>query len=80
MAEIADSEEQHLKIAAEAAERGIDVIAVGTSAYGQAPADDVIDALRQLTTESRRVAIVVKASRSARLETVAAEIISAFRR
>jgi len=80
MAEIADSEEQHLKIAAEAAERGIDVIAVATSAYGQAPADDVIDALRQLTTGSRRVAIVVKASRSARLETVAAEIISAFRR
>jgi len=79
MAEIADSDEQHRNIAAEAAQRGIDVVAVGTSAYGQPPVDDVIGALRELTAGSRRVGIIVKASRSAQLETVAAEIISAFR-
>ena len=79
MAEIADSVEQHRNIAAEAAQRGIDVVAVGTSAYGQPPVEDVIGALRELTAGSRRVGIIVKASRSAQLETVAAEIISAFR-
>lgn len=78
MAEIADSDEQHRNIAAEAAQRGIDVVAVGTAAYGHPPVEDVIEAVRELTTGSRRAAILVKASRSARLETVAAKIVSAF--
>lgn len=75
MAELGErSAEEHLRMAGEAASRGIELIAVGTDAYGVVPAPDVdsaLDVLRRMDL-SAGDAVLVKASRVAGLERLAA--------
>lgn len=78
MAELGDGgAEAHRAVAAQADSLGIEVLAVGTSDYGTAPVADVDAALQELA--SRRLgpddAILVKASRVAGLERVAAALL-----
>jgi UDP-N-acetylmuramoyl-tripeptide--D-alanyl-D-alanine ligase len=68
MAEIIDADAEHLAIASYAADRGIEVIAVGTALYGVAPVDDPADVLGALGNGD---AVLVKGSRVAGLERVA---------
>jgi UDP-N-acetylmuramoyl-tripeptide--D-alanyl-D-alanine ligase len=72
MAEIDDPQAGHRQVLADAIERGIDVIAVGTDLYGLASVDDPIAALGQLGPGD---VVLVKASRSAGLETIAAHLL-----
>lgn len=67
MAELADSAEHHLRIAARVAELGIDLIAVGTDAYG-VRAHTVEKAAELLSNCGEGEAILVKGSRVAALE------------
>ena len=67
MAELADSAEHHLRIAARVAELGIDLIAVGTDAYG-VRAHTVEQAAELLSNCGEDEAILVKGSRVAALE------------
>lgn len=69
MAELADAEEHHRAITAEAARLGIEVVAVGTTAYGVKPStiDQVVEFVSSLDGQS---AILVKGSRVAALERV----------
>lgn len=71
MAELADSDEEHRRIAQYAFERGITVMAVGTPRYGlpEISVADVPHDIRVKTLNSD-VAVLVKASRMARLERV----------
>lgn len=73
MAELgAGAAAEHAGIAGLAAELGIEVVAVGTDAYGTAPADDPVAAIGPV---DGRTAVLVKASRVAALETVAARLL-----
>lgn len=72
MAEITDSEAEHLAIAAYAAARGIDLLAYGTDLYGIAPTVDPVAALGSLASGD---AVLVKASRVVGLERVAAALL-----
>lgn len=67
MAELADAAEHHRRIAARVAELGIDLIAVGTDAYG-VPAHSVEQAAELLSNCGEGEAILVKGSRVAALE------------
>ncbi|MEN9301005.1 MAG: UDP-N-acetylmuramoyl-tripeptide--D-alanyl-D-alanine ligase [Actinomycetota bacterium] len=67
MAELADAAEHHRRIAARVAELGIDLIAVGTDAYG-VPAHSVEQAAELLSNCGEDEAILVKGSRVAALE------------
>lgn len=69
MAEIADAEREHQAIAEYAEQRGIEVIAVGTEWYGRAPQADPVAAVGSLAEGD---AVLVKASRAAGLDRVAA--------
>ncbi len=68
MAELDDSERQHLHIAHLASDLGIELWAVDTDLYGCAPIDDPVSAVRTL---GPRDAVLIKASRVAGLERVA---------
>lgn len=69
MAELADAEEHHRAIATEATRLGIEVVAVGTTAYGVNPStiDQVVEFVSGLDDLS---AVLVKGSRVAALERV----------
>ena len=72
MAEIADSEDEHMAIAKYAEERGIELVAFGTGLYGIAPTDDPVAALGSLAGGD---AVLVKASRVVGLERIAAALL-----
>ncbi|HMC39334.1 MAG TPA: cyanophycin synthetase, partial [Acidimicrobiales bacterium] len=63
---------EHRRMAALAAELGVEVLAVGTAAYGVAPEERIEDVVDRLAVSGPGVAILVKGSRVAALERVAA--------
>ena len=71
MAELDDPAAGHREVAATAAELGIEVIATGTDLYGSVPVDDPIAALGAVGAGD---AVLVKASRVAGLDRVAADL------
>ena len=73
MAELADAAAAHEEVAALAAGLGIEVVPVGTSLYGPEPAADPVAAVGPLAAGD---AVLVKASRAARLERVAEALLS----
>jgi UDP-N-acetylmuramoyl-tripeptide--D-alanyl-D-alanine ligase len=73
MAEISDAEAEHLAIAIYAAERDVELIAVGTLLYGIEPTADAVTALGLLSGDD---AVLVKGSRVAGLEKLAALLIA----
>jgi UDP-N-acetylmuramoyl-tripeptide--D-alanyl-D-alanine ligase len=73
MAELDDSGPAHREITARARDLGIELVAVGTDRYGVAPVDDPVSAVGPVIAG---VAVLVKASRVARLEQVAARLAS----
>jgi len=75
MAELGDrSAHEHAQIAALAAELGVEIIAVGTDLYGLPPVDDVEAAVEAVLPLSADCAVLVKGSRVAGLERVAAAL------
>lgn len=72
MGELDDPGEGHRDVARRAEGLGIDLIAVGTDLYGVRPAEDPIAALGDLTEGD---VVLVKASRSAGLERIAARLV-----
>ena len=74
MAELADPAGGHAEVAALAAALGIEVLAVATTLYGPDPADDPVAAVGPLAEGD---AVLVKASRAARLERVADALLAA---
>jgi UDP-N-acetylmuramoyl-tripeptide--D-alanyl-D-alanine ligase len=78
MAELGEcSAAEHLAVADLAHERGIEVIAVGTDAYGVEPVQDVDEALRALGPLRRGDAVLIKASRVAGLERLGEALLEA---
>ena len=73
MAEISDAETEHRSIAKYAADRGIELIAVDTELYGVAPSPDVAAALGTISGDD---AVLVKGSRVAGLERIAALLVA----
>jgi UDP-N-acetylmuramoyl-tripeptide--D-alanyl-D-alanine ligase len=73
MAEISDAATEHRAIANYAADRGVELIAVGTDLYGVQPATDPIAALGSLSSDD---AVLVKGSRVAGLERLAAFLVA----
>ena len=73
MAEISDAAREHRAIARYAADRGIELITVGTDLYGVQPAIDPVEALGSLSGDD---AVLVKGSRVAGLERLAALLIA----
>ena len=73
MAEISDAASEHRAIAGYASERGVEVIAVGTDLYGIAPSVDAVRALGSLAGDD---AVLVKGSRVAGLEELAALLVA----
>jgi UDP-N-acetylmuramoyl-tripeptide--D-alanyl-D-alanine ligase len=69
MAEISDAEAEHRAIVGYASDRGVEVIAVGTDLYGVAASQDAVEALGSLSGDD---AVLVKGSRVAGLEKLAA--------
>jgi UDP-N-acetylmuramoyl-tripeptide--D-alanyl-D-alanine ligase len=74
MAELADVEREHARIATRARELGIELVAVGTDLYG-APVVDVDAAVDMIESLGDDDVVLVKGSRVARLE----NIVSALR-
>lgn len=73
MAELGEgAEDEHAAIAAEARAAGIEVVAVGTDWYGSAPLDGIDDAIERLAVPLPGEAVLVKASRVAGLDRLAA--------
>jgi UDP-N-acetylmuramoyl-tripeptide--D-alanyl-D-alanine ligase len=76
MAELGDrSADEHARIAALADELGIEVVAVSTDLYGVAPVDGVDAAVAAVGDAGRGTAVLVKGSRVAGLERVAAALL-----
>jgi UDP-N-acetylmuramoyl-tripeptide--D-alanyl-D-alanine ligase len=75
MAEISDPEREHRGIHAYAAQRGVEVLAVGTDLYGVAPLPDPEAALDAVGTLGEGDAVLVKGSRVAGLERLATALI-----
>ncbi|MEY2400860.1 MAG: UDP-N-acetylmuramoyl-tripeptide--D-alanyl-D-alanine ligase [Ilumatobacteraceae bacterium] len=73
MAEISDAEAEHLAIAEYAADRDVELIAIGTGLYGIEPSEDAATALGLLSGDD---AVLVKGSRVAGLEKLAALLIA----
>jgi UDP-N-acetylmuramoyl-tripeptide--D-alanyl-D-alanine ligase len=73
MAEISDAAAEHRAIASYAADRCVGLIAVGTDLYGVAPSADAAAALGSLSGDD---AVLVKGSRVAGLEKLAALLIA----
>ncbi|MDQ6782094.1 MAG: UDP-N-acetylmuramoyl-tripeptide--D-alanyl-D-alanine ligase [Actinomycetota bacterium] len=77
MAELgADEAYEHRRIANLAADLGIEVIAVGTDRYGVAPAEDLAAAAAAVGPLGPGVAVLVKGSRVAGLERLAAALLA----
>jgi UDP-N-acetylmuramoyl-tripeptide--D-alanyl-D-alanine ligase len=74
MAELDDAEAAHRTITTRAIDDGIELIAVGTDLYGVAPCADPIAAVGPL---GQGMAVLVKASRVAGLDRVAAQLAAA---
>jgi UDP-N-acetylmuramoyl-tripeptide--D-alanyl-D-alanine ligase len=72
MAEISDAEAEHRAIARYAADRGVQLITVDTDLYGIAPSADATEALGAISGDD---AILVKGSRVAGLERIAALLV-----
>ncbi len=72
MAELADPAREHAEIAALAIELGIEIVAWGTDAYGVAPVADPVAVLGEVGAGT---AVLVKGSRVAGLERVAARLL-----
>jgi UDP-N-acetylmuramoyl-tripeptide--D-alanyl-D-alanine ligase len=75
MAEISDPEREHRGIHAYAAERGVEVLAVATDLYGVTPLPDAAAAVEAVGVLGEGDAVLVKGSRVAGLERVAAVLI-----
>ncbi len=73
MAEISDAATEHQAIAVYAADRDIEVIAIGTDLYGVPPSADPLVALGSLSGDD---AVLVKGSRVAGLEKLAALLVA----
>ncbi|MGZ4793877.1 MAG: Mur ligase family protein, partial [Ilumatobacteraceae bacterium] len=73
MAEICDAAAEHRAIARYAADRGVELITVGTDLYGIAPSGDVSAALGSISGSD---AVLVKGSRVAGLEKLAAQLVA----
>jgi UDP-N-acetylmuramoyl-tripeptide--D-alanyl-D-alanine ligase len=73
MAELDDAAAGHRRVADDAEQLGIELIATGTDLYGVAPVDDPVAALGPIGTGD---AVLVKASRVARLERVATRLLT----
>lgn len=73
MAEIEDPAAEHRSLGDEVRSRGIELITVGTDLYGQTPVDDAVAAVGAL---AEGTAVLVKASRVAGLERVAAQLVA----
>ena len=73
MAEISDAAAEHRAIARYAADRGVELITVGTDLYGVAPSGDATAALGSISGDD---AVLVKGSRVAGLEKLAALLVS----
>jgi UDP-N-acetylmuramoyl-tripeptide--D-alanyl-D-alanine ligase len=71
MAELDDPAAEHAAVAADVFAAGVELVAVGTDLYGVEPVDDPVAALGSIPATS---AVLVKASRVAGLERVAAAI------
>jgi UDP-N-acetylmuramoyl-tripeptide--D-alanyl-D-alanine ligase len=67
---------EHRRVAAMAAERGIDVVAVGTADYGIEPVADLEAAEQAVGPLDQGTAVLVKASRVAGLERLAARLLT----
>lgn len=67
--------QEHLAVTRLADRLGIDVIAVGTAEYGLDPADDVADAIGRIGALGAGDAVLVKASRVAGLDRLAARLL-----
>lgn len=74
MGEIEQPAPAHREIAQYASDLGVELVTVGTELYGVAPVDDVVAHLGELGPDA---VVLVKASRSAGLERVAAALVSA---
>jgi UDP-N-acetylmuramoyl-tripeptide--D-alanyl-D-alanine ligase len=72
MAEIEDPDAEHRSLAAEVRAAGVELVAVGTRLYGVEPSADPVAAVGEL---GPGVAVLVKASRVAGLERVAAQLL-----
>ena len=72
MGELDDATAGHQRVAADAAELGVEVVAVATELYGVAPVDDAVAALGELGEGD---VVLVKASRAAGLERIAQELL-----
>jgi UDP-N-acetylmuramoyl-tripeptide--D-alanyl-D-alanine ligase len=76
MAELgADEAAEHRRVAAVAAAMGVEQVAVRTDLYGVDPVDGTDGVLAAVGTIGDGVAVLVKASRSAGLEQVAASLL-----
>ncbi len=76
MAELGDrSAEEHARIAALAAELGVEVVAVGTDLYGVTPVDGVDAVVAAVGATGEGTAVLVKGSRVVGLERVAAALL-----
>lgn len=73
MAELDDAVSAHREVAEYAGALGIEVVAVGTDLYGRAAHDDPLAALGE---HGPHVAVLVKASRVAQLDRLAAELLA----
>jgi UDP-N-acetylmuramoyl-tripeptide--D-alanyl-D-alanine ligase len=73
MAEIEHPERAHREVIRRADDLGLEVIVVGTDLYGIEPVDDVCAAIGPLDPDA---AVLVKASRSAGLERVVADLLA----
>jgi UDP-N-acetylmuramoyl-tripeptide--D-alanyl-D-alanine ligase len=73
MAEIEDAGPAHREIARHAVELGLELVAVGTDLYGIERSENVSATVGSLGAES---VVLVKASRSAGLERVVAELLA----
>jgi UDP-N-acetylmuramoyl-tripeptide--D-alanyl-D-alanine ligase len=79
MAELGDtSAAEHRRVADMAHHLGVDLVAVGTSDYGQDPLQDPSKLLQALGEGGSGTAILVKASRAAGLDSIAARLIEEF--
>jgi UDP-N-acetylmuramoyl-tripeptide--D-alanyl-D-alanine ligase len=73
MAELADPESEHVDIAQLLARRGIELIGVGTDLYGTPARDDAFEVIRSLAGDD---AVLIKGSRVAGLEVLAALVVA----